>query len=87
MTQTSDNPSQGTSAQLFRGQILHFLDDPTEADLASSYAYFADGGLYLEQGRVRHVGDWATVWATVQAQHPRHDLGQQHQQPRRVRLV
>ena len=49
---------------LVRGQILHFLSDPIH-DGPSSYEYFADGALWLEQGKVLKVGNWETITSSI----------------------
>lgn len=53
------------SLQAFRGEILHFLDDPAKFDgqksgqgsIDSSYEYFADGLLVVENGHVETLGN------------------------------
>jgi guanine deaminase len=42
--------------QLHRGAVLHFLDDPASAG-DSSYEYFEDGGLLIEDGHVVATGE------------------------------
>ena len=56
--------------QLVRGDILHFLDDPGEAETTSGYQYIADGGLLLEDGRVLRCGPWREVAAAAPAATP-----------------
>ena len=43
--------------QAFRGEILHFLDDPAKVGEQQSYQYFADGILVVENGHVVNCGD------------------------------
>jgi guanine deaminase len=69
--------------QLVRGDVLHFLGDPGSAPDGSgavggqngpSYEYHADGGLLIEDGRVRFCGAWvqAAAAAPPDAQHIDH---------------
>lgn len=44
------------SAHAYRGAILHSLADPAEVGIEASYAYFEDGILLVEDGKVREVG-------------------------------
>ncbi len=46
---------QGIKA--FRGEILHFLADPTKVDENESYQYLEDGLLIIKDGIVDQVGD------------------------------
>jgi guanine deaminase len=58
---------------LIRGGILHFLDDPVagqEEDAGSSFEYFEDGGLLIEDGHVRLCGPWAQVAGAARAATP-----------------
>jgi len=41
---------------IYRAEILHFLNDPTEVAEADSYEYFQDGVLVVKEGRVEAVG-------------------------------
>lgn len=43
--------------QAFRGEILHFIDDPAKVDENESYEYFADGLLLVEDGHVETLGN------------------------------
>lgn len=59
--------------QLFRGEVLHFLADPGEQELAAphkAWEYFADGGLLVENGRVVRCAPWPQVAAAVPADTP-----------------
>lgn len=47
--------------QAFRSSILHCLTDPGEASLASSYEYFEDGLLIVENGIVAEAGHADTL--------------------------
>ncbi|MEM1188096.1 MAG: guanine deaminase [Pseudomonadota bacterium] len=53
------------TARLHRGALLHFLDDPATAG-EDSYAYFPNGALLVEDGRIRAAG----AADSVQAQAP-----------------
>lgn len=61
-----------STQQLVRGRILHFLADPggDAVPAAGSMAYWDDGGLLLQHGRVLRCGAWAEVSAGVDAQTP-----------------
>jgi len=43
--------------QAFRGEILHFLDDPTKIEADQSFEHHVDGVLLLEDGIVTKLGD------------------------------
>jgi guanine deaminase len=64
-----DGQSAGPAErQLIRGEILHFLADPgpaQEADAAFAFEHHADGGLLIEDGRIRRCGPWAEVAAAA----------------------
>ena len=47
--------------QVFRGEILHFLDDPAKCSLNDSYQHFVDGVLVVENGHVVKCGDAETL--------------------------
>jgi guanine deaminase len=68
-------------SQLLLGQILHFVGDPGEQDAPASYQHFADGALWVVDGRVAAVGPRAQVEAAIppatRARIARHDYGQQ----------
>jgi guanine deaminase len=54
--------------RLVRGEMLHFLDDPgpgPQAGSSPAYAHHADGGLLIENGRVRCCGSWTEVQAAA----------------------
>ncbi|GAM96795.1 guanine deaminase [alpha proteobacterium U9-1i] len=44
--------------------MFHLLDDPAKAG-GAAYAYFEDGGLVVEQGRVSAVGGWSEVASAI----------------------
>ncbi len=44
------------SVQVFRGEILHFIDDPAVVGAIESHQYFDDGLLVLNNGKVERVG-------------------------------
>ena len=43
--------------QAYRGNILHFLDDPDKVGERESYEYFEDGLLIIEGGRISAMGE------------------------------
>ncbi|MFT5574166.1 MAG: guanine deaminase [Cryomorphaceae bacterium] len=45
----------------YRGEILHFLDDPTVVGSDNSYEYFADGLLLVENGLVTGLGSYSEL--------------------------
>jgi guanine deaminase len=49
----------------FRASILHFRDDPGVASAASSFEYFEDGLLIVEDGRVARVGPAEPLLASL----------------------
>jgi guanine deaminase len=40
-----------------RGEILHFLDDPSKTTAAESYEYFSDGLMIVENGKISGLGE------------------------------
>jgi guanine deaminase len=58
------------SLQAFRGAIMHFLSAPDGLASPPAYAYFADGLLLVENGRVCELGDYAALWPTLPADTP-----------------
>ena len=50
-----------TPARAYRGDILHFRDDPGSASAASSYEYLQDGALVVEGQRVARIVPAAQV--------------------------
>lgn len=50
------------SRHAFRGSILHFLADPGEDGAEHAYAFFEDGLMLVENGKVREIGHYATVF-------------------------
>ncbi len=62
MTSPVMPPSTGTAA--YRASILHFLGDPAEA-AESAVSFVEDGVLVVENGRVREVGDAASILASL----------------------
>jgi guanine deaminase len=57
------------SRSLHRGALLHFLDDPATAD-ESSYAYFDDGALLVDDGLIVAAGRADEVLAQAGADTP-----------------
>ncbi|MFT5209932.1 MAG: guanine deaminase [Flavobacterium sp.] len=43
--------------QYVRGEILHFVDDPSKVNPDDSYEYFADGLMVIENGKVKSLGE------------------------------
>jgi guanine deaminase len=60
MTTTAAPPRE----QAFRASIVHFVDDPAQVGDAA-VQYFDDGLLVLDAGKVRALGDAATVLPTL----------------------
>jgi guanine deaminase len=50
---------------VFRGEILHFIDDPANVGIEQSYQYFADGLLVVENGLIKAVGEVGDLLATL----------------------
>ncbi|MEQ1929057.1 MAG: guanine deaminase [Parvularculaceae bacterium] len=44
----------------FRSRVFHLLDDPAKAG-AAAWAYFENGGLLVEGGRITGLGAWADI--------------------------
>lgn len=55
--------------QAYRGQLLHFIDDPRVCGEAA-WCHFADGLLLVEKGCIRQAGDAATLLAQLPAELP-----------------
>lgn len=51
-----------TVRNAFRGSILHFLADPGEGGAEHAYAYFEDGLMLVENGKVREIGHYAVLF-------------------------
>ena len=49
----------------YRGEILHFLDDPSVVGVDDSYEYFADGLLMVENGGGRAVGGYSELASSL----------------------
>lgn len=49
----------------YRGEILHFIDDPSRSGAQNSYEYFSDGLLVIEEGRVKQLGNHHDIAATL----------------------
>ncbi len=47
--------------KVYRGELLHFLADPTKVTLEQSYQYFEDGLLIIKNGLVEQIGDAALL--------------------------
>jgi len=50
----------GNAATAFRGQILHFIDDPASAG-ERAHVYLEDGALIVRNGCVERVDAWASI--------------------------
>ena len=57
-------PSQAHIAA-YRGMVLHFLADPGEGDDSHAMQFFDDGLLVVEDGRVKAVGDAASLLSSL----------------------
>ncbi len=58
---------------ILRGRVLTFIAEPQAADDASSYRYYADGAVFVADGRIVAVGDYHKAniaGATVIDHHP-----------------
>ena len=53
-----------TPLAVYRGQVLHFVDDPAVAG-ERAHAHFEDGALVVRDGCVERAGDWPTIRATL----------------------
>src|SRR3981081_2983198 len=66
------NHSQGRnnpmSQLLLRGRVLTFIDAPKAIDDTASYSYFEDGAVLVENGKVAHGGEYATLARIAGAQ-------------------
>jgi guanine deaminase len=51
---------------VYRGQILHFLDDPAVAG-EKAHVYHEDGALVVQKGHVLRADDWSVVAASLAA--------------------
>ncbi|MFW2365948.1 MAG: guanine deaminase [Desulforhopalus sp.] len=51
--------------QIFRGELLHCLDDPVEAGENSSYEYFPDGILIVKAGLIEKIGPAQELLASL----------------------
>jgi guanine deaminase len=49
----------------YRGEILHFLDDPSVVRADDSYEYFADGLLIIENGLVRKLAAYSELASSL----------------------
>ena len=60
------------SVKAFRGEILHFTEDPaltscdsSEQEIQDSHQYFEDGILLIENGKVKQLGTAESILATL----------------------
>ncbi len=56
---------ESDNIQVFRAEILHFLEDPATLDEKKSYQYFPDGLLIVKNGRIDAVGSYADLKSTL----------------------
>ena len=49
----------------YRGMVLHFLSDPGEGDDSHAMQFFDDGLLVVEDGRVKAIGDAASLLSSL----------------------
>lgn len=64
MSQQQETPNPEGGRRAFRGPLLHFLDDPgLGAPAPDSYAWFEDGLLLVNDGRIEAAGDAAPILA------------------------
>src|SRR5215831_21294181 len=68
MPAASGPASRDTASGLtvYRGQILHFLDDPAVAG-EKAHIYYEDGALVVQDGRVVCADDWRAIAASLGA--------------------
>ncbi|PCI61405.1 MAG: guanine deaminase [Gammaproteobacteria bacterium] len=55
---------------VFRGEILHFIEDPAKVGIEQCYQYFADGLLIVENGLVKNVGQASELLANLPVNQP-----------------
>jgi guanine deaminase len=60
-------PRTDPSVATYRGMVLHFLSDPGEGDNPHAMQFFEDGVLVVEDGRIKAVGDTASLLSTLPA--------------------
>lgn len=49
----------------FRGEILHFIQDPAIVGIEQSYQHFEDGLLIVEEGKVSALGEYSDLIQTL----------------------
>lgn len=52
----------------YRGEILHFIEDPAKVPLEQSYEYFEDGLLIIDNGLVKKLGHAADLLPSLPAE-------------------
>ncbi|HBY85487.1 MAG TPA: guanine deaminase, partial [Colwellia sp.] len=64
---TSEAISKATSTgrKAYRGEVLHFLADPTKVSEEESYQYFEDGLLVINHGLVEAIGNATDLLASL----------------------
>lgn len=50
---------------IIRGRLLTFLDNPTMVDAVSSYVFYEDGALLIENGKITDIGTFTDVKARI----------------------
>jgi len=53
--------SLGLASSYVRGQLLHFLSDPSAASTQASYDYIPDGLLIIDEGKISKIGHWEAL--------------------------
>ena len=66
MTPTSPTLSDGPELLVFRGELLHFLDDPANAG-QHAYEHIADGLLVIRDGRIEEVASFSELASRLPA--------------------
>lgn len=51
--------------KVYRGELLHFIEDPAKVELAASFEYFKDALLVIKNGLVEQLGDAKTLLSTL----------------------
>lgn len=59
------NDDKKIEIRAFRGELLHFLANPSKVEESESYQYFKDGLLVVKDGFVEQVGDAETLLASL----------------------
>jgi len=65
-----ETPMTHANKHAYRAAILHSLGDPAEVPVEASYAYFTDGLMVVEDGKISALGHAADLLATLGADVP-----------------